>query len=438
MRKKFENYTDLLSRLYPNEHLFNGALSRTVTFQVTESCNLSCSYCYQICKNTSVMKLEDAKLLIDMLLNDDPKLQHYITPYNSPGIIIDFIGGEPFLQIELIEQICDYFVEQAIEKCHPWATKFIFSITSNGVLYFDEKVQHFLNKYKDLVSLSITLDGNEQLHDACRRFPDGSPSYKLAEAACKDWMSRSNELGSKITLAPSNIAYMYDAILNMIDLGYKEIMINGVYEEGWTYEHAAIAYEQSKKVADYLLQNNLEDDIYISWFEEAVGYPMDEQDNKNWCGGTNSMLAMDPAGNLFPCLRYMRTSLGNDAEPYIIGNVHEGLCSTEIEINRMKCMDCITRRSQSTDECFNCPIAQGCGWCSAYNYQIYGTPDKRCTYICPLHQARSCALNYYVNKYNIKHDNGDKLKLYCPKDWALRFMDENEYNKLLSLSIEEE
>ena len=77
----------------------------------------------------------------------------------------------------------------------------------------------------------------------------------------------------------------------------------------------------------------------------------------------------------------------------------------------MKCLDCITRRSQSTDECFNCPIAGGCAWCSAYNYQITGTPDKRVTYICVMHKARVLANEYYW------HLLGEEYAVEVPPEW---------------------
>ena len=134
--------------------------------------------------------VEDAKKLIDMLLTGDERLGEYIDANTSPGIIIEFIGGEPFLCVDLIDQICTYFYDKAIELMHPWATKFCISICSNGVLYFEPKVQKFLNKWRHNLSFSITIDGNKALHDACRVFPDGTGSYDVAVAGARDWISR--------------------------------------------------------------------------------------------------------------------------------------------------------------------------------------------------------------------------------------------------------
>lgn len=434
--KKFEQFQDMIGRLYPelvNKDSDEKTLSKTVTFQVTDKCNLACTYCYQINKGTRRMKFEYAKKLIDMLLAGDEKLSGYIDIKSSPAIVLEFIGGEPFLEVELIEQICDYFVNTAIEMCHPWATMYAISICSNGVLYFDNKVQHFLNKYKDRLSFSVTIDGNKKLHDACRVFHDGTPSYDMAVAAAKDWMSRGFYMGSKITIAPGNLSYLYDAIVHMVELGYDEINANCVYEEGWTIEHAREFYKQLKRVADYWLDNNLVETHYLALFNESFFRPKQEDDLTNWCGGTGSMLAMDPDGYLYPCIRYMESSLGTDRKPLRIGHVDIGIAQTKCDKKCVDCLNAVDRKTQSTEECFYCPIAEGCSWCSAYNYQKNGTPNSRCTYICEMHKARSLANAYLWNKYYRKQKIEKRFKIYCPDEWALNIVTENELKRLKEL-----
>ena len=245
-RRRFEQYGDHKARLYPHLHrLASGerVLSRTVTFQVTDACNLACTYCYQINKGTRRMSFEVAKKFVDLLF-DEEKNNGYINYKISPFIIIDFIGGEPLLEIELIDKIVDYFIEKAFQLEHPWATRYCISLCSNGVLYFDPKVQRFFNKHKNHISLNITIDGNKELHDSCRIFPDGRPSYDLAVAAAKDWMDKGGYMGSKITIAPGNVQFLNEALLHMIELGYEEINANCVYEDGWTIEHAKELYNQ--------------------------------------------------------------------------------------------------------------------------------------------------------------------------------------------------
>ena len=568
---------------------------------IANNCSVhNCTYCYQIHKGKRSMSFETAKKYIDLIISGDKGFSDYINPQTSPGIIIEFIGGEPFLEIDLIDKICDYFTSQLIEKQHPWATKYMFSICSNGVSYFDERVQRFLRKWNGHISFSVTIDGNKELHDSCRVFPDGSPSYDLAVAAAKDWMSRGYQMGSKITIAPGNVTFFYDAIKHMIELGYTEINANCVYEKGWESKHAIVLYEEMKKVSDYFLEHNLDFDheYYCSLFNANMFHPKDEDDLQNWCGGNGVMLSCDPDGYLFPCIRYMESSLGSDQEPYSIGHVDIGICQTECDKCRVECLKKINRRTQSTDECFNCPIAEGCSWCfkagtlittpdgfkeiqdiqvgdkvitgsgnietvekissrytddtvlinatgllplyttsehpfwvrqydvktnvyqspkwvsareiqvndqlavlvqsniyqkitlnctnndiayyhgqpimwvnvkevnfnidgytvynmsvsnehtylangaivhncSAYNYQVFGTPDARATYICIMHKARALGNIYFWNKYYRQHGRQERMKMYIPDEWALEIINQNELNMLKELSKED-
>ena len=431
MIRKFENFGDHKARLYPEIHQVDGALTRTVTFQVTDACNLNCSYCYQINKGTRKMSIETAKKFIDYLLNADEN-NEYINPVISPFLIIEFIGGEPFLEIKLIDEIMDYFIDQAFKLQHPWATRYCISICSNGTLYFEPEVQRFFNKHRNHISFSVTIDGNKELHDSCRVFYDGNPSYDLAWAAAQDWINKGGYMGSKITICPENLPMLNDALRHFVSLGYEEINANCIYEEGWTIEDASELYNQMKSFADYMLDNKL--NIFCSLYEENFFHPKEENDLDNWCGGTGKMLACDPDGYLYPCIRYMESSLGEDQPSIRIGHVDHGLEYTKKEKDWVKCLNCIDRRTQSTDECFYCPIAEGCSWCSAYNYQVFGTPDKRATYICEMHKARSLANVYYWNKRYAIEGIDKQMKMYCPKEWAIPIIGEEEYNYLLELS----
>lgn len=402
-------------------------LTKTITFQVTDACNLACTYCYQINKGERVMDLETAKKYVDLLLEGCD----YISVENSPFLIIEFIGGEPFLEVDLIDKIMDYFILRAVELQHPWATRFCISISSNGTLYFEKNVQKFLNKHRNHLSLSITIDGNKELHDSCRVFPDGRPSYDLAIAGVNDWISRGGYMGSKITICPQNLPMLGEALRHFVGLGYEEINANCVYEEGWTRADATELYKQMKDFADFMLDNSL--DIYCSLYEDKFFKPKPNTDLKNWCGGTGQMLSCDPDGYLYPCIRYMESSLGDSIDPIRIGHVDHGIEVTDKEKEWVKCLKCIDRRTQSTDECFDCPIGEGCAWCSAYNYQVYGTPDKRATYICEMHKARSLANVYYWNKRYINEGLNTRFKMHCPKEWAVPIIGEEEYSMLLKL-----
>ena len=430
-RPKIESYSEKVDRMYPPSA--KEKRTRQVTFKVTDDCNLRCTYCYQTNKKKNSMSLEIGKKMIHYMFSAYDAGISYFKDAN--GIILDFIGGEPLLEIELIDQLVDYYFSIAITQKHPWMERTMIHICTNGILYFEKKVQQFLKKHQHHLSLSITLDGNQELHDKCRIFPDGSPSYDKVIKAVQTEMKRSSiwNLGTKITISPDNLSYLYEAIIHMVNLGFAVIHANVVFEEGWEYSHASLFYVQLKKIADYFLENNLTESVYCSLFEPDYFEPMEEEDNQNWCGGTGKMLACDTKGNFYPCIRYMETSLGSSVPELKIGDLKHGLGGTQDCASCIEKLEKITRRSQSTDHCYYCPIAKGCAWCSGYNYQVFGTPNKRATYICVMHKARALANAYFWNCYVKQKGITERFLIHLSKEEALKIISEIEYQLLKKL-----
>ena len=76
--------------------------AQTITFVVTEDCNLRCKYCYITHKaSNKKMSFETAKKFIDYILTADIE--------TADSVIVDFFGGEPFMEVSLVDKISDYF-----------------------------------------------------------------------------------------------------------------------------------------------------------------------------------------------------------------------------------------------------------------------------------------------------------------------------------------
>lgn len=141
--------------------------------------------------------------------------------------------------------------------------------------------------------------------------------------------------------------------------------------------------------------------------------------NENWCG-TGKMLAVDAAGNFYPCTRFAQYSLRNK-KAWIIGNVYDGL-----DKNKLRPFLTLDRCTQSPRECIDCEVAEGCAWCQGENYDAADTNTiyQRSTAICKMHKARVRANNYYWNKLYRKLESEDK----CDRSGT----DKNESNDINS------
>ena len=251
-----------------------------------------------------------------------------------------------------------------------------------------------------------------------------------------DWMSRGYYMGSKITIAPENIQYLSKCLLKMLDDGYKDINANVVYEDVWKDEHATELYNQIKQFTDSILESDIDISKYsISLLDFRHMRPVPSDEINNWCGGNGLMLSMDPHGDLYPCIRYMESSLGGQQKPLKIGNIHDGIGATQDYKNCINCLKCVDRKTQSTKQCFYCPIASGCGWCSAYNYQVTGDVNKRVTFTCEMHKARALGTVYYWNNYFKKNNIDDVMNLWVPREWGEKIIGKEEYDKLVDLTL---
>lgn len=430
----YDNALDAYKQRYENNP--NSVLDefcREITFQVTEACNLKCTYCYQINKSPKVMTWETAQACVDLLFRlyeeDDPKA--FINK-NTEFIILDFIGGEPMLQVELIGKICDYFMQKALAEVPKWAETFMISMASNGTIYFTDEVQAFINKWNHRLSYSVSIDGYKEMHDACRVFPDGRGSYDLAKAA-QDHYNANHRLptGTKATISWQNMPYLEKTIQYFIDQGYRKINANTIYEEDWTVEQARFFYEKLKEVADILLERNGE--VEISLFNESF-FGKRHDMNTTWCGGYDKMLAFDTEGNCYPCVRYMESSLGSDAPPVIIGDAWNGLWKTPEQKRCHECLAAITWMTQNDDECIDCPIAEGCADCAAQSYQYFKCFNKRHKMgSCWVHRARSLANVYYWNRLYRLNNIDKRFYRYLPDDLALQIVKKEELDYLNEL-----
>ena len=409
------------------------AVCRNITFQVTDDCCLKCSYCYQTHKGHAMMTTEVAKSIVDLLFRlYDENNEDMVINHHTYGIVLDMIGGEPFMNVEVMDYIVDYFIKECYRRDHIWLTNFRISISTNGLLYFEPQVQAFLKKYANLISMNVTIDGPKEIHDLCRVDFSNNGSFDRAIAAWEDWyiIKHNNIPDTKITIAPENLPKMGEIFNFFLSKGCKSIHANPIFEHKWTTEEASLYYKILIKLADKLLEV---DGAESSLFSEFKGNPLPESDTNNYCGGTSAMLAFDPQGLAYPCLRYMASSLDTNRKPLIIGNT-DGIYNTPEYRAIYDDMQTVTRQSQSTQECLECPVASGCQWCSAENYNEFGTYNKRSTNICWMHRAEALAGVYYWNNYYRKHNLPQRKKLHLPVGLAMQIITLKEYNKLLLLT----
>ena len=380
-----------MDEIKKNREPWAGGVAKSITFIVTKDCQLACKYCYLVGKNVNErMSWQIAKAAIDYVLSHEQE-------FPEQSVIWDFIGGEPFLEIDLIDKICDYLKTEMFRLNHHWFNSYRFSFSTNGINYDSPKVQEFISKNRNHLSIGITIDGTQKKHDLNRIWKGEGPergSYVDVVRNIPLWLSQFPEGGTKVTISSADLPYVKESVLHLYSLGIKEVNINVVFEDVWNPGDEITFEQQLIELADAIIEGNYYKQYACSFFAEFIGKPMDPvNDNGNWCGA-GKMLAVDAAGNFYPCTRFAAYSL-REKKPIIIGNVKDG-----IDKNKLRPFLTLDRTTQSPRECIECEVATGCAWCQGENYDSADTDTifQRSTAICKMHKARVRANNYYWNK----------------------------------------
>lgn len=368
-------------------------ISKSITFIVTKDCQLACKYCYLVGKNAGErMSWEIAQHAIDYILDCEDN-------FKEESVIWDFIGGEPFLEIDLIDQICDYLKLEMYRRDHHWFNSYRFNITTNGINYHEKKVQKFISKNRTHLSIGITIDGTKLKHNINRIYKvTEKGSYEDVVRNIPLWLEQFPNAGTKVTISSADIPYIRKSVLHLYSLGIHEININCVFEDVWKQGDDVLLEEQLVELADEIIEKGFYREYACSFFKEHIGKPLDPvRQNQNWCGA-GMMLSIDALGNFYPCTRFAQYSL-RDKEARIIGNVYEG-----IDNNKLRPFLILDRCTQSKQECIDCEVAEGCAWCQGENYDAADSDTifQRSIAICKMHKARVRANNYYWNKLNHK------------------------------------
>lgn len=364
--------------------------TRTITFIVTEECQLRCTYCYLVGKNkTGRMSFDVAKRTIDYIFSE--------SRLNSEQfLVLDFIGGEPLLEINLIDEIVKYMVKTATNRNHHWKQNFSIRITTNGLLYSSREVQKFIKNYHDHLQVSISIDGNEAKMNSARIFPDGSGSYDAVVKSIPLWRRQFPFEGTKMTISHDDLPFVYDSIRHLIALGIYKIDVNPVLENVWQSGDDLLLEDQLVKCADFIIDNNLYDKVDLSCFDTDLGMNKDSGAHYNYgiCGSFT--FAVDYRGIFYTCLRFAKFSLrSKEARP--IGNIEYGVNWNYMRPYQVFC------NQITSQKCLSCDLSYGCKVCPAENYDSSSTSSiyDQSFAACLMHRAKVKAKNYYRTKLSL-------------------------------------
>lgn len=350
---------------------------KAMCLHIAHDCNLSCKYCFagegEYCGDRSLMSFEVGKQAFDFLIANSG---------TRKNLEVDFFGGEPLMNFEVVKQLVAYAREQ--EKIHN--KNFRFTLTTNGVL-LDEEVMDFANK--EMYNVVLSLDGRKETNDRMRVSRNGKGSYDLIVPKFKEMVKRRGDKEYYIrgTYTHYNTDFTKD-ILHMADLGFTKLAMEPVVASpdapyALKEEDLPVLFDQYEKLAAEMVrrEKNGKGFTFFHYMIDLEGGPCIAKRIAG-CGVGTEYVAVTPWGDLYPCHQFVGD------ENYLLGNVFDGITNEEVR-SRFKMCNIYTR-----PQCNDCFARLYCsGGCSANAYHATGSIEGIYELGCKLHRKRvECAI----------------------------------------------
>lgn len=358
----------------------------SITFQMSQNCNLRCSYCpysdngiYDSRVHTDKnMKWEIVQQGIDFLITNSKDIDN---------LHIAFYGGEPLIVKELIIRAMKYAVEQVNGK------KISFGMTTNATL-LDDDFAKAVSEYD--ITIMVSLDGPKEIHDKNRAFVDGRGSFDVIYKNISNIKNKYKDLYDKLkyntVIAPNSdyreifdffrknqdICNLSKVSLNTLSSNYtdKTFVYEDTYFEESNYETLKAFLLLLGKLEKEPAPNHKTDIDIIFGLKEFLS-PIEKTPSIAHPSGTCipglKKLFVDVNGNFFPCER-----IDENSTLMQIGNIKEGF-----DVDKVS--EVLNVGAVTENECKNCWAFYNCS-------------------ICPV-SADNGKDEYYLNSYKLSKCN---------------------------------
>ena len=370
-------FTEDIYKEYVADFKKRKTVVKALCLHIAHDCNLACRYCFaeegEYHGRRALMSYEVGKKALDFLIANSGNRQH---------LEVDFFGGEPLMNWNVVKQLVEYGRSQ--EKEHN--KKFRFTLTTNGVLLNDE-IMEFCNR--EMSNVVLSLDGRKEVNDKMRPFRNGTGSYDLIVPKFQKFAESRGDRDYFVrgTFTHENLDFSKD-VLHFADLGFKKMSVEPVVAE--PSEPYAIREEDLPQILEEYDKLAAE---YVKRWKEGRGFTffhfmVDLKQGPcvakrlSGCGSGTEYLAVTPWGDLYPCHQFV------GKEEFLLGNVDSGITNTAVRDEfklcnvyaKEKCRDCFAR--------FYCS-----GGCAANSYNFHGSITDAYDIGCEMQKKRiECAV----------------------------------------------
>ena len=335
----------------------SGDVVKALCMHVAHTCNLNCSYCFasqgRFHGERALMSFEVGRQALDYLMEHSG---------NRRNLEVDFFGGEPLMNFEVVKQLVAY--ARGVEKER--GKNFRFTLTTNGMLIDDEVIE-FANR--EMSNVVLSLDGRQSVHDRFRVDYAGRGSYETIVPKFQKLVKARGNRGYYMrgTFTHFNPDFTRD-VFHMADLGFTELSMEPVVcapddPSALTAEDIEIVKQQYEILANEMLRRRKEGHP-ITFYHYMLDLKSGPCIYKriSGCGSGTEYMAVTPWGDLYPCHQFV------GEEQYKLGNVWDGVTNTALREEFRAC------NAYARPDCATCWAKFYCsGGCAANAYHATGS-----------------------------------------------------------------
>ena len=362
-----------------------GGQLKAMCLHVAHDCDLRCRYCFagtgSFGGSRGLMDLKTAFAAVDLLLSSTARVCE-----------MDFFGGEPLLNLDVVEQTAEYARLQASKL-----NKVINLTLTTNAFALDEPIRDRLAALK--IDLVLSHDGREAVHNAMRPCAGGSSSY---QEITSNILAMIEQIGDRHyvrgTYTALNADFVED-IRHWLDLGLRRFSLEPVIappvsELAITKEHLPGLKDQYWKLVDLALEYPEPFTFFhflVDWEQGPCGAK-----RASGCGAGVEYVAVAPDGALYPCHQFV------GQHRWLLGDVSSGILSNDMKA------EFTLAAMENKGECQKCWARYYCGGgCHANAWWANSNLDQPWELGCELLKIRTEAAIYLKVKQAMRHQEGD-------------------------------
>jgi uncharacterized protein len=352
---------------------------KALCLNITDGCNMLCEYCFAGNKNHKselyMMSEDVAKKSVDFLIENSG---------SKEKLEIDFFGGEPLINFEVIKFVVEYAKWQEKKS----GKKVSFTLTTNGLLLDDEKID-YINK--NMSNVVLSLDGRKEVNDRMRKCLNNKSSYETILPKFIKIANLRNQENYYVrgTYTKYNKDFLND-IIHISELGFKQIsfepvIVNENRDETYAIKNEdlmEILFEYEKLAKEYVKLKNT--DKEFNFFHFMIDFENNPCVLKriSGCGVGNEYIAVSVNGDVYPCHQFV------GRENFKLGSVFNGITNKNLKKHFKK------NNIYTKPECKKCFAKfYCCGGCVANACLISGDFKTPYEIGCKIQQKRmECAI----------------------------------------------